>query len=372
MARGHGEGSIYRRKDGRWVAVITIEGNGRKYYYGDTRKEVQEKLKTVLHEQQQGILATGRQQKLGTYVTGWLENTHKLAVRESTYYQYKIVIERHIIPHLGHIMLRQLTPQHVALFYGKLLQSGLSDKRVRDIHKVLHRALDQAVEWNIVPRNVCDVVKPPRVAQQEMQALSPEQARRLLAATEEHRLSALFTLALITGMREGELLGLRWTDIDYQSKCLHVNRTVARIGNLGIKITEPKTARSRRRIALPDLILQVLQDHRRAQEAQRKDEQWNAEQWVFCNREGHVQDAGSLWHIWKGALEKAGLPREMHFHGLRHSAATILLSMGVPMKVVQEILGHSNISTTLGTYIHVMPGQQEQAMEHWTTILGEE
>src|SRR3989440_2738314 len=160
--RGHGEGTIYHRKDGRWVASITLENRKRKYFYGETRKEVQEKLKVALHEQQQGTLPTGPQQTVKQYLEHWLEEVHKPTIRLSTYERYRVILDKHIVPALGHLQVQKLTPQHIQAFYAHLLKEGFSPKTVRITHAVLHKALENAVRWRLVARNVCDDVSLPR------------------------------------------------------------------------------------------------------------------------------------------------------------------------------------------------------------------
>src|SRR5947209_13262659 len=165
--RGNGEGSIYHRKDGRWVAEITIEGRKRKFVYGKTRKEVQEKLKTALHEQQQGTLVTAPQQTVAQFLNDWLENSQKRSVRPRTYERYEEIVRLHIVPVLGRHQLQKLSAQHLQSFYTKKLDEGLSATTVASFHNMLHKALDAAVKWSLMPRNVCDLVSPPRREQFE-------------------------------------------------------------------------------------------------------------------------------------------------------------------------------------------------------------
>jgi integrase len=227
--RGHGEGSIYQRSDGRWAASISLEGGKRKTFYGKTRKEVQGQLKTALHQQQQGTLATGPQQKVEQFLTHWLENVHKQSIRSRTYERYEEIVRLHLVPGIGHHQLQKLSPQHLQSFYTQKLEEGLSTTTVISFHNVLHKALETAVRWNLISRNVCDLVSPPRRKRFEIQPLSVEQVQQLLAATRDHRLEALFILALATGMRRGELLGLKWQDINFQTDMLQVRRILTRV-----------------------------------------------------------------------------------------------------------------------------------------------
>ena len=239
--RGHGEGSIYQRSDGRWAASLTLEGRKRKTFYGKTRKEVQEKLRVALHEQKQGTLATGQQQTLKQYLEHWLE-VHKQAIRLTTFVRYRSIVNKHLTPALGHILLQKLTPLKIQDLYTQKLSEGLVPKTVITIHGVLHKALDDAVRWNLVARNVSDAVSLPRLIRSEIQPLSREQAQKLLEVARGHRFEALLTVALVTGMRRGELLALRWQDIDLEHRSLQVRRTVSLIRGHGYVETEPKKA----------------------------------------------------------------------------------------------------------------------------------
>ena len=368
--RGQGEGSIYQRKDGRWVGEVTLENGRRKPLYGKTRKEVAEKLNAALQAQKQGTLATGPQQKLKDYLDQWLEEVHKPTVRLSSYAKYRRTLDRHILPGLGHIQLQKLTPQHVQKLYASKLQEGLSPKTVRLIHAVLHQALKNAVRWNLVPRNVCDAVSlPKQTTQREMQVLTKEQAQTLLETAKGHRLEALLTLAVATGMRRGELLALRWQDINFETRSLHICRSVSFLTGHGFVESEPKTTRSRRNITLPLFALEALRVHRTRQLEVRLQagKKWEDHDVVFCNTLGGFLNTSTLFKLFTALLKDAGLPH-MRFHDLRHSAATILLAMGAHPKVVQELLGHSQISMTLDIYSHVLPSMQEEVMDRLNNL----
>src|SRR5256714_2775666 len=186
--RKHDEGSVFQRRDGRWVAQVRLE-NGKKkqrYFKPNQEKEARIALRKMLYEKEQGTLPTGPQQVLKTYLDQWLEQVHKPTIRIGSYNAYRIMLDKHIIPALGHIPLQRLSPQHVQGFYASKLSEGLSLRRVRGLHSVLHSALDNAVKWNLVGRNVCDLVSPPVPKRHEIQPLTPEQAQRLLRAAREH------------------------------------------------------------------------------------------------------------------------------------------------------------------------------------------
>jgi integrase len=368
--RGNGEGSIYyRNSDRKWVGSVTLGTGKRKVFYGKTRKEVQEKLKRVLHEQQQGTLITTAPQTVAQFLTDWLENTHRRRIRPRTYERYREAVYMHIIPSLGHNQLQKLTAQHVQAFYTKKADEGLAPATIIYYHSVLHNALDTAVKWGLVYRNVCDLVSPPRKQQFEIQPLTMEQMQNLLATVRGYKWEALFTLALATGMRRGELLGLKWQDINFEAGVLQVRRVLSRVPtNMPEREhvyveAEPKTQKSRRSVMIAPFALEALKKHRDDQlEAKLKAGAfWQEYDYVFCTLHGTHLNPNHVVEEFKKLLNRAGLPN-IRFHDLRHSAATLLLSLGVHPKVVQELVGHTQISKTMDVYSHVLPGMQQDAM----------
>ena len=370
--RAHGEGSITHRKDGRWMTTMTLEDGKRKYFYGATQAEALGKLREALHQQKQGTLATGKAQTLKTYLNHWLEDVHKSSIKPTTYVSYRAILNNHILPALGHIQVHKLTPQHVQSFYAKKLKEGLSPKTINRSHALLHKALDNAVRWNIVARNVCDVVTKPREKRYEIHPLTEEQARKLLEAVKGDTLEGAITVALTTGMRRGELLGLKWEDIDFEGKCIYVRRSALHVGKRGVVESDPKTAMSRRKIMLPHFVIDVLKMHQLRQREKKAACRgaWKDSGYVFCNGQGGYLSDAQLYKMYKRLLRQAGLPN-IRFHDLRHSAATIMISMGVNPKVVQEVLGHSNIGMTLNTYTHVLPSMQEEATAKLDNLFGQ-
>lgn len=370
--RANGEGSIYQRKsDGKWVGSLSLDDGKRKVFYGKTKKEVRDKLNEAIYEQQRGILATGPNVTLQEYLENWLENIHKPTIRLSTYLNYRKQLNNYLVPGLGAIKLQKLTPQQVQTFYTRKINEGLSPKSVNNIHGVLHKALDNAVKWNILPRNVCDAVTPPRVPRKELNYLSAEQAKILLKEVKEHRLEALLTLAITTGLRRGELLALRWQDIDFTDNSLQVKRAVSYFKAYGYVESEPKTARSRRTIMLPDFVITILTQHREHQAEQQRNagDVWVTKGLVFTNAWGDYYSPSTMLKVFKRFLISIDMP-QMRFHDLRHSAATILLAMKVHPKIVQEILGHSQITTTMDIYSHAMPSLQDDATQQWEDKFG--
>ena len=369
--RANGEGTVYQRNDGRWVASITLENGKRKSIYCKTQQEAIKAARKANQQKDQGTLIVTEDQALSTFLTTWLQDTARPRLRYRTYERYRELIELHILPTLGKTKLQKLAPQHLQKLFNQKLEEGYAPQTVKHMHRVLHCALNDAVKWSLVARNVCDVVDAPRVPKQEMKVLTIEQAHRFLKAAQGDPLEALFVLALTTGMRRGELLALQWEDIDFSCELLHVRRTIACIPNQGFVTSEPKTAKSRRAICLTDLAITVLKRHRKHQDEARQKvgNTWQDQHWVFCTEVGTPLDPTTMlrYSFWP-LLERAEIPR-LRFHDLRHSSATLLLVMGVHPKVVQELLGHSNISMTLDTYSHTIPSLQADAINQLSALL---
>ncbi len=364
--RGKGEGSITRLADGRWQARVDLGFEGgkrvRKAFYGKTRKEVQAKLMTALNDHQRGLPLPNERQTVGQFLTDWLENTARHTLRPTTYDGYADLVHHHLVPVLGRVPLAKLTPQQIAACYSDLLAKGLAPRTVQYAHAVLHRALDQAVRWNLVARNPTDAVDAPRPQRKEITVFTAEQAQRFLDAAKDDRLHALYVLALMTGMRQGELLGLHWQDVDLAAGSLSVRRTLVRTSQ-GWSWAEPKTAKGRRTIALSALAVEALRQHRvrQLEERLRAGGLWDDLDLVFPNHIGKpLERQNVVKRSFRPLLARAGLPY-IRFHDLRHSAATLLLSLGEHPKVVQERLGHSTIGVTMDIYSHVLPDMQRNA-----------
>lgn len=369
--RANGEGTVYQRNDGRWVASITLEDGKRTSIYCKTQQEAVKAARKAHLAKDQGMLLPAEDQTVKDFLTSWLQDTAQPRLRERTFLRYEELIRLHILPSLGTVKLQKLTPQHLQRLYNEKLQEGYAPQTVKHIHRLLHRALNDAVRWSYIPKNACDYVDAPRVIKQEMRALTSEQAQRFLEAASADPLEALYVLALTTGMRRGELLGLKWEDIDVAHATLQVRRTIFYIPHKGFTITEPKTAKSRRSIHLTALAIEALKRHRLNQHELRlkAGPLWTNQNWVFCNQIGMpLHPTTMLRYSFYPLLTRAEVPR-IRFHDLRHSAASLLLSMGVHPKIVQELLGHSQISMTLDVYSHVLPSLQAEAVQRLNALL---
>ena len=291
------------------------------------------------------------------------------SIRVSTYAIYEVSLRKHIIPEIGHLKLARLTADDLDGLYSRLLSGGLSPKTVRMIHAVLHRALSHAQRRGAIAVNPASVAAPPSAPRREFRTLAPAEAALLLKAALSDRLYGVYVLALTCGLRQGEILGLRWADVDLNGAVLHVRQQVYRMAGEWV-FSEPKTAAGRRTVSLSGSAVEALRERRLAQNKERlRAETWEDLDLVFSNRRGNPIDKanllrGSFWPL----LERAGLPH-MRFHDLRHSCASLLLAEGVHPKVVQEMLGHSSISVTLDIYSHVLPSMQADAAEKMDRLL---
>jgi integrase len=373
--RGNGEGSIYRRKDGRWVGQYTIytaTGPKYRYLYGKTRAAVAEKLTKAMADRNGGLIFDAGNLTVGEYLDSWLSDSVRGTVRPSTFERHEGIIRLHIKPSLGRVWLKKLTPAHVRGLHREKLDAGLAPATVGKIHSTLHKALSQAVSDGIVPRNAADV-KAPRPTPEEMRPLSETEVRAFLDLARESgdRFEALYVLAITTGLRRGELLGLRWDDVSMERSTLRVGRALVREGGRHT-LGETKTRRGRRQINLTPRTVSTLKAHHKKQQEEKikltglyKDHGL-----IFATRVGTPINPENLVNrSFKPLLERASLP-EIRFHDLRHTCATLLLGRGVHPKLVQELLGHATIAMTLDTYSHYMPSMGDQVAGAMKDALG--
>ena len=366
--RGRGEGSITRRSDGRWEARISLPG-GRRCFYGRTREEVTRKLRAAQRAVDDGLPVPSERETVASFFGAWLTGA-KSTLRLSTWTTYEQYVRLHLLPTLGRVRVAHLRPQQLQLLYQERLALGLSAMTVRHLHAIIHRGLAQAVRWGVAGRNVADLVDPPRQGRQSLDVLTAAEVANLLAAARGDRLEALYVLAVTTGMRRGELLALRWREVDLDRGVLAVTGSLQRVGGQ-LSIGEPKTTSSRRQVVLSQAAVRALRAHRVLQaEHQLGALHWEDLDLVFTNEIGRPIEPGNLlrrsyWPL----LERAGL-RRVRFHDLRHTAATLLLSRGVHAKVASEMLGHSTIGITLDLYSHVSEAMQRDAASAMDAILG--
>ena len=359
--QGNGSGTIYPRKnkDGKIVSYLGqyfgLDGK-RRYVSAKHKGECRDKLRAAMADADKGLVYNAGTTTVSQYLDAWLKDSLKNTVRQRTYERYESIARVHIKPALGRVKLKALTPAHVRNLYRKKLDAGLAPRTVNYIHTTLHKALKNAVTDGLIPRNPSDAVKPPRPAKPEIRPLTQDQARSLLASAKVDRFYALYVLALHCGLREGELLGLQWDDVDLNAGKLSVRRTLSEI-RTGHKFERPKNGKGRS-VKLSQRALESLRTHRKRQAEQQlgAGSKWQNNGLVFPTTTGTTVSATNLLgRHFKPLLKRAGLP-DIRLHDLRHTCATMLLKMGQHPKYVQELLGHANISITLDTYSHVIEG----------------
>jgi integrase len=328
-----------------------------------TRRELEAKLRDAIKAVESGRLEVDDRLTVRELVDQWLASK-EATVRSSTYRRYADLMRGHILPAIGGVRLARLSPAHLQQLYADRLATGLSSTSVNHLHFVLHGALHQAVRWGLVVRNVSEMVDPPRRKAPEAKTWNATQVAAFLAAGDETHLVALWRLALLTGMRRGELLGLKWEDVDLEKGFLSVQRTLSRGKGGTWELGRPKTTSGRRSIALPSSCVTVLRKHRAAQHTERLrlGPIWEDNGFVFTNHTGGWLHVNSLMYQYTNVIEAAEVPR-IRFHDLRHTSATMSLAQGTHPKIVQERLGHSDIGMTLNRYSHVTPGMQREAAD---------
>ena len=361
--RGHGEGSIYQRADNKlWVGSLNLgwrAGKRVRRPYGKTRREVQDKLQAAQQSMQQGLEPTGGRLTVESFLLEWIEGARE-TVRPSTWRRYEQITRKHLIPHLGNHALQRLTPSHVEQLMRAMQSKGGAARSALHARAVLRSALSRAQRHGLVVRNVAALADPPKAPRREIQALTPDQVRLFLERAGDDPLDGLYVIAIATGMRQGELLGLQWSDIDLERQTVTVRRALQRVGGTLITV-EPKTEQSRREIDLLPMALPFLAELRRRPIQ-------SAQGYVFTGPTGQPLDGTAVTKRLQARLADLGLPR-VTFHALRHTTATLALVAGVDARVVMELLGHSQISLTLNTYSHVIRAQKQDAAERMNALL---
>ncbi len=373
--RGNGEGDVYARKnaDGKVIGyrgaywVQTAEGPKRRYVSGKNKTEARAALRKAKGDAEGGLVFDVPTLTLEEYLERWLQNSVRDTVRQRTWERYEQIVRLHLKPSLGRAKLKDLSPAHARGLYRDKLEAGLSTRTVQYVHVTLHKALKDAVSDGLVPRNVVDGIRAPRPGKKEISPLSTSQAHTFLETVRGDRFEALYVLAVHCGLREGELLGLKWEDLDVEAGTLSVRRTLSDTKERGHIFEPPKNGKGRS-IKLTRTAAEALKSHRKCQNEERLRcrTSWKDHGLVFPSRKGTPMNAKNLTaRSFKPILERARLPN-IRLHDLRHTCATLLLSRGVHPKFVQELLGHATIAITLDTYSHVLPsmsGETASAME---------
>jgi integrase len=366
--RGNNEGSLYHRKDGLWCAQVSLEGR-RLTKYGKTQKECRDWIKETLSKIDSGLTYEGTLLTLEKFVELWLSGK-ELSRRPRTVFQYRKIANTHILPVMGSMKLKDIVPGHIKQLYAIKREEGTGARTLQIIHAVLHCALKQAVREGLLGRNPVDAIERPKVEQAEFNVFNEKQARQFLMAATGSTFEAVYYLALTTGMRQGELLGLKWADVDWEKSTLHVQRQLQQVEGKGYELVPPKTKAGKRQIKLGKVMLEQLMAHRKRQELAKAfaGKRWQENDLIFPTTIGTPLDHKRVTAEFKGLLQKAGLP-EMRFHDLRHTSISLLLENGIPLNTVQKRAGHSKASVTADIYGHAMAGSQNQAAEDIETLV---
>jgi integrase len=373
---------ITKRKDGRYMARYTVQtpdGRKRMTIYGRKHKEVERKLAEAMGDAAKGIVFDSDNVKLGKWLDSWLDNLLKPLVdadkmARSTYLRYEGIANNHLKPALGHRKLKDLTRAEVRRLYTEKGKT-LSSRSVDYIHATLQMALSQAVRDDLISRNVASGERPRNSRQrssEDAKALSPAQVKALLMGAKGQRNEALYIVAVHTGLRQGELLGLKWTDVDLEKGTLSVRRSL-KITDNGLDFGPPKNKTSRRSVPLNKTAVAALKAHRARQNAEiLAAPEWRDTGLVFPNRVGKPINPSNLYHReYKPLLKHAGLEDEgFTFHALRHTFASALCGKREYPKVIQSLLGHSSITQTMDTYSHLMDGMGDDAVGGLDEVFG--
>lgn len=357
--RGQNEGSIFQRKDGRWAAAFSTGDGRRKTVYGRTRAEVANKLSEAQRAHHDGVLPTDGRLTVSAFAKEWLEGV-QTSVRPKTAEAYEWAIGKHIVPRIGGVKLVKVGPRHLEKVYQEMRSDGKAPQTIRNVHKVAGTMFSKAVRLGLIARNPGHIADVPKVPKREPPMFDRQELQTFLAEARSHRMEALFALAVTSGARSGELLGLRWSDVEMEAGLINI-RTALQQTRQGFALVEPKTKGSVRTLALSHVAGDALrrQRIRQNEEALRVGPGWNND-WnlVFTNEIGGPLDRKNvLRRDLKPLLVRAGLP-SMTFQNLRHISGSLALDYGVPLTVVSQALGHTDLTTTARVYLHQIKGAE--------------
>ena len=367
--RGNNEGSIYKRKNGTWRAQISLEGK-RLSFTANTRSECFDWLNKTQDQIDGGLTFSKSEYTVEKYLEEWIE-VKKSSLRPNTALQYESLIRNDIIPHLGKYKLHRIKLQRINRFYCLLVEDGRGVRTIRLIHSVFHSALEHALRLGLVNKNPSHGAILPRKKYHEMKIYNEEQVFNFLLSAKESRFWLLYKLAFTTGMRQSELLGLKWGDIDWKNSTLKIQRQAQQVNGQGIIFLPPKTRSGIRQIVIGRSILREIADQKEQQDKYRlhRGKEWQDNNLIFATGNGTPFSQSNLMRDFYKVLDKSNLPK-IRFHDIRHTAASLMINKGIPIVVVSKILGHSKPSVTLNIYSHCVSELQQEAakvMEEITT-----
>ncbi len=363
--RGHGEGSIDQTPDGRWRGRLMVgykpDGKpDRRTLYGKTRADVQRQLRELKRQVDQGGITERHNITVAEFLDQWLQDCVARGLKPKTTTNYRQMGTLYLTPAIGKVKLTTLRPEHVRKLCADLMERGLSATTVRYVRHLLHGALRLAVQMELVARNVADPVRAPKRRRQELQPPTPDDLAKLLDSADaaEDRFRALWVIGVYTGCRPGELLALKWRDVEWETSTILIRRNVTAVLGQPLALQEPKTERGQRRVPVPSEALIALKAHRQRQLEERLllGPDYDDQDLIFATHTGGLLHPRNVTREFKEALARAGLPRTIRSYDLRHAYATMLFQAGEHPKIVSERLGHSSIALTLDTYTHYVPG----------------
>ncbi|HLI50999.1 MAG TPA: site-specific integrase [Thermomicrobiaceae bacterium] len=374
--RGRGEGSIHQREsDGRWTGALDLGYRGgkrrRRYVYGATRDEVAKKLRKLASDHDTGRALFSDRQKLGDYLADWLADTVEPSAAPRTYESYEMICRVHLTPALGRIPLGKLTPRDVQRFLNDARDQGRSPRSVAYYRAVLRKALNDAISWGLIERNPAEPVSPPRQRKPKKRYLMPDEAERLAGAVAEDPLGPLVMTTLGLGLRMGEVLGLRWRDIDHEARTVDLRTQLQRVKGQGLVLSPLKSENAEATVPLPDIVVDALKAQRKrlAELRLKAGPVWQDHDLVFPSTIGTPRDPNNLERAWRKLAERVGLDW-LNFHGLRHGFGSLLAARKVHPRVAMQQMRHSQLSLTMEIYTHVAPELAREAAAEIDRALG--
>ena len=369
-------GSIVKRGKNSWSVIVDlgrdpVTGKRRQLWRSvkGTKRDAQVVLTQLLHQRDTGVDAPPGKTTVGEFLQLWLQTYAAPNTAPKTYERYEQLMRVHVVPLLGNIPLSKLRPLHIQGVYQRVREMGRSARTALHCHRVLKQALGHALKWQLLARNPAEAVDPPRPERHEMPSFTSDEVRRLLSAADQTPHGPLVYVAVMTGLRMGELLGLRWRDVDLDAGRISVRQTCQWLPKRGFIFRQPKTYRSARPVSVADRVVERLRQQRMRQAEERlaAGSAYDNNDLVFANAVGIPIHPNRLREAWARIGVQAGL--RLRFHDLRHIHASLLLQQGVHPKVVSERLGHSTVAVTLDIYSHVVPSLQVEAASQLEELL---
>jgi len=381
------KGSIRKRSKKSWEIIYDLPADSltgkrrqKSQTIAGTKRDAERALREIISSIEQGSYVKPNKITLGDWLRQWLKDYASMNITGRTQESYSSIVERHLIPALGRVPIAELSAQQIQNYYAEKIRKGRADGKgglsARSViyhHRILSKALSYAVKMGVVVRNVANDAEPPRADRKTMNTLSLEEIKRFLDEASKTEYYAFFATLLYTGLRRGELLVLRWRNLDLENAKLVVVESGHKLDNGNYIIKEPKTAKSRRSVVLPNPLVELLEAYRADQELLRVQlgVTLYADDFVFIRPDGSAINPNAITLAFHRIIKKAGL-KKIRLHDLRHTHATMMLQANINPKIVSERLGHANIGITLDIYSHVLPGMQEAAMEQFDRIFNED